>query len=70
MATIPCLLNRVLLAFCAVAAPLSAADWLEWRGPSQNGVSAEKDLPETWEPGGNRTVRANQQLDATWRDAS
>src|SRR5437667_4887495 len=26
-----------------------AADWSSWRGPTQNGVSAEKDLPETFE---------------------
>jgi hypothetical protein len=24
----------------------------------------------TWEPGGNRTVRANERLDATWRESS
>ena len=52
MANIPRVLNRALLALCAIAAPLSAADWLEWRGPNQNGVSDEKGLPETWEPGG------------------
>lgn len=47
-----------LFALCAGMLPLSAADWLEWRGPSQNGVSAEKDLPETWEPGGKNQVWA------------
>jgi outer membrane protein assembly factor BamB len=25
-----------------------AADWVHWRGPEQNGVSREKDLPESW----------------------
>lgn len=25
--------------------------WLSWRGPDQNGVSAETNLPEKWEPG-------------------
>ncbi len=28
----------------------SAADWAHWRGPEQNGVSREKDLPERWSP--------------------
>ena len=25
-------------------------DWLHWRGPEENGVSREKDLPERWSP--------------------
>ena len=29
---------------------LPAADWLHWRGPEQNGVSREKDLPDKWSP--------------------
>jgi len=28
----------------------SAADWIHWRGPEQNGVSREKDLPAKWSP--------------------
>jgi len=27
---------------------LFAADWLHWRGPEQNGVSRETNLPDTW----------------------
>jgi outer membrane protein assembly factor BamB len=27
-----------------------AADWSFWRGPEQNGVSREKDLPDSWSP--------------------
>ena len=27
---------------------VSAADWTHWRGPGQNGVSAEKNLPDKW----------------------
>ena len=27
-----------------------AGDWHQWRGPEQNGVSREKNLPETWDP--------------------
>jgi outer membrane protein assembly factor BamB len=31
---------------CFVVGPLSAADWLHWRGPEQNGVSRETSLPD------------------------
>jgi outer membrane protein assembly factor BamB len=35
--------------FCVVAgATLFANDWPHWRGPSRNGVSAEKGLPVSW----------------------
>jgi outer membrane protein assembly factor BamB len=42
-------------AHAAPAAPPGAASavggsWLHWRGPEQNGVSREKDLPETFSP--------------------
>jgi outer membrane protein assembly factor BamB len=32
------------------SSPVLAADWIHWRGPEQNGVSREKDLPDTWSP--------------------
>jgi outer membrane protein assembly factor BamB len=35
------------LCWCAVAA-LSAENWPQWRGPSLNGLSAEKNLPVRW----------------------
>lgn len=28
----------------------NAADWIHWRGPAQNGLSREVDLPEKWDP--------------------
>jgi outer membrane protein assembly factor BamB len=37
----------------------SASDWYQWRGPEQNGVSREKNLPEKWgpdKPGQNNLV--------------
>jgi outer membrane protein assembly factor BamB len=47
-----------LLRLCAVLAflttdhwpltPAAAGDWLHWRGPEQNGVSRERDLPDRW----------------------
>src|SRR5689334_21130542 len=34
-----------------VGGPLaSAGDWSQWRGPEQNGVSREKDLPVSFDP--------------------
>ena len=56
MAIIPQVLNRALLALCAAALPLAAADWLEWRGPHQNGVSEDAGLPDSWEPGGKNQL--------------
>ena len=33
-----------------LAEPAGATDgWLHWRGPAQNGTSAETDLPDTWD---------------------
>jgi outer membrane protein assembly factor BamB len=29
-----------------------AADWPDWRGPRRDGISPEKNLPETWSPAG------------------
>ena len=36
-----------LLIACAVA-PLGAENWPQWRGPSHNGISGEKNLPIKW----------------------
>jgi outer membrane protein assembly factor BamB len=55
--TLP-LLGTLLLVGCFLpilpVSPLAssayAGDWLHWRGPEQNGVSREKDLPERWSP--------------------
>lgn len=47
-ATKPTALSIVtsVLALAATAAP--ALDWPQWRGPSLNGISAEKNLPTKW----------------------
>jgi outer membrane protein assembly factor BamB len=37
-----------LLVLFAAAAPARAADWYNWRGPWQNGVSPETNLPDKW----------------------
>ncbi|HYE21646.1 MAG TPA: PQQ-binding-like beta-propeller repeat protein [Tepidisphaeraceae bacterium] len=41
------MLGLVLGAACA---PALAGDWANWRGPEQNGVSREQNLPATWDP--------------------
>src|SRR5215472_12961783 len=41
---------------CSVVSSASAEDWYQWRGPEQNGVSREKDLPAKWSP---KTVGKN-----------
>ncbi|MDH3626159.1 MAG: PQQ-binding-like beta-propeller repeat protein [Acidobacteriota bacterium] len=44
-----------LVVFCllvTVGVPLMAGEWLTWRGPNYNGVSAENGLVSTWDPGG------------------
>jgi outer membrane protein assembly factor BamB len=38
------------LGFCLSATPAPAADWYNWRGPWQNGVSPETNLPDKWSP--------------------
>lgn len=34
----------------ALFTPADAADWIHWRGPEQNGLSREKDLPGDFDP--------------------
>ncbi len=43
------LLCSFLCAFSAIS-PLSAANWPAWRGPTNDGVTEETDLPLTWSP--------------------
>ncbi|MCI0683708.1 MAG: PQQ-like beta-propeller repeat protein [Gemmataceae bacterium] len=44
------------LVLFAVASIASAADWYNWRGPWQNGVSPETGLPDKWSPEGNNLI--------------
>lgn len=37
-------------------------DWPHWRGPEMNGISREKNLPTTWEPGGENVVWEREDL--------
>ncbi len=38
----------VLVCIWTAGAPVRAENWPQWRGPAQNGVSAEKNLPVRW----------------------
>src|SRR5687768_3876573 len=40
----------------ATAGAATASDWVEWRGPTRDGVSPEKGLPEKWSPKGENLV--------------
>src|SRR5262245_12970421 len=40
----------------AFARNSSASDWTHWRGPSQNGVASEKNLPDGWSPDGENLI--------------
>src|SRR5437879_3937665 len=43
-------LPLLLAAVFVVTGYVHATDWYRWRGPGQNGVSPEKNLPEKWSP--------------------
>lgn len=47
-----------LLSLLLILAPSAAfaGDWHRWRGPEQNGVSREKNLPEKWDPDAGENV--------------
>lgn len=37
-------------------------DWPTWRGPEQNGISREKNLPDSWNPKGETLLWSNEKL--------
>jgi outer membrane protein assembly factor BamB len=45
-----CLVFALLTLPLALSTPANAADWIHWRGPEQNGLSREKDLPGEFDP--------------------
>ena len=45
-------LGSWLLAAAVSATPALANDWAKWRGPEQDGVSRETNLPDAWSPDG------------------
>lgn len=48
--------GKVVLTGLATAAVARAVDWPQWRGPNQDGVSAEKGLLQDWPAGGPKLV--------------
>src|SRR5205085_8297192 len=38
------------ISLACIPGSTKAGDWYRWRGPEQNGVSREKNLPEKWSP--------------------
>ena len=44
----PFMTRRTLCALPRLSPGLKAADWPNWRGPSFDGVSPEKTLPQKW----------------------
>lgn len=50
----------LLVALAAAASPALASDWYQWRGPEQDGVSREKNLPDKWSPDGDQVVWHNE----------
>ncbi len=46
------MLRRFLSGVCFIllAGSAQGADWYHWRGPWQNGVSPETNLPDKWSP--------------------
>jgi outer membrane protein assembly factor BamB len=43
----------VIFGFVMIAGATSSADWPNWRGPSADGVSPERNLPVKWSPAEN-----------------
>lgn len=57
------MVTRLCFLFCCCvyfAAPAQGGDWANWRGPTMNGVSPEKDLPDIF------TVGAAAQANVVW----
>jgi outer membrane protein assembly factor BamB len=46
----------VVVGFLTLSAGALAEEWTSWRGPRQNGISAEKGLPDTWTPQGENLI--------------
>ncbi|MYF57357.1 hypothetical protein F4225_16785, partial [Candidatus Poribacteria bacterium] len=44
------IINRIFFFLLLIFTPMiaNADDWSSWRGPNQNGISAETDLISTW----------------------
>jgi outer membrane protein assembly factor BamB len=63
------MLNTHLVKLCGLVAlgclcgqTAAAGDWPNWRGPAQNRISNEKNLPAKWSPKGENLLWSNPQL--------
>lgn len=57
------LLLLAMVAFSAQAAQAAdPLDWSYWRGPEMNGISREKNLPDSWSPDGENLVWLKPEL--------
>ncbi len=68
-----CLRSAVLFPFALVFVSLplfslvepvraDSQDWYQWRGPEANGISRDKNLPDTWSPKGENVLWVNEEL--------
>ncbi len=58
------LLTSVVSAVLFSSLPLSAeepSDWFQWRGPEGNGISREKNLPDSWSPKGENVLWSKEE---------
>lgn len=46
-------LISIYLHLCLAFSFVAAGDWTEWRGPTRDGISLEKNLPVKWSPAGD-----------------
>jgi hypothetical protein len=53
VSVLPAVHSAGVLLLLLLAPAALARDWAQWRGPEQNGVSRETNLPETWSPDGS-----------------
>src|SRR5262245_41947763 len=54
----PLLLLLLCYAWCSLCfcGEYPAAEWTQWRGPEQNGVSRDKGLPDSFNPDTNENI--------------
>jgi len=53
-----CSLLVLTVSSATAAAP---ADWYQWRGPEANGISRDKNLPDTWSPKGENVIWSKEE---------
>jgi outer membrane protein assembly factor BamB len=57
-----CLLSLTTVGLFAQEAKLDPLDWPYWRGPEMNGISREKNLPDSWSPEGENLLWKKEEL--------